>query len=225
MGPHPWLDRRRGGVAAARAVLSRLIALVVGLAVIACLAVLVSRISWREEIPRSTIAAIAIGLAVLLALWLFGSRGSGTAVGVLAALGAILVAAGASLDWNKILGSGSPPEGALVDCPDLPSDPEFTGVVAPTELGYTHVRLEAGFSEVDARYPPGCELAFDGYCLGDPKDDWRFDTQDPVWFRLHDAARIGRAWLRRVRRCQGRTAQGRACRCRGRTVRGRGGRG
>ena len=162
----------------------RLIALAAGLAAIALLAVLVSRISWREDVPRSTIAAIAIALAVLLALWLFGSRGSGTAVGVLAALGAILVAAGASLDWNKILGSGSPPEGAVVDCPDLPSDPEFTGVVAPTELGYTHVRLQAGFSDVDARYPPGCELAFDGYCLGAPKDDWRFDTQDPVWFRL-----------------------------------------
>ena len=185
-----WIDDAAGWPQRGRSS-RRLIALAVGLAVIAFLAVLVSRISWREEIPRSTIAAIAIALAVLLALWLFGSRGSGTAVGVLAAVGAILVAAGASLDWNRILGSGSPPEGAVVDCPDLPSDPDHTGIVAPTEIGYTHVRLEAGFSEVYARYPPGCELGFDGYCLGEPKDDWRFDTQDPVWFRLTEPLESG----------------------------------
>ncbi len=171
-----WPTRARTG--------PRLAVLFVLLALIAGLVLVVSDNVWRERIPRSTIAAIAIALAVLSALWLFGLRGSKVALSILTALGAIFIAAGTAFDWSGLLGSGPPPPGAVVDCPDEAEQGQFDGVVAPTEIGYAHLREEADLhSGIVVRYPPGCELAFDGYCLGEPKDDWRFDIQDPVWFR------------------------------------------
>jgi hypothetical protein len=168
---------------------ARFLVLLALLSVVAAGAIFVSNHAWRDSLPRSTIAAVGIGLSVLCALWLFGNRGSTTALSVLAALGAILVAAGAAVNWDHVLSPGPPPPGAVVDCPDLSSQASFTGTVAPTEIGYTHLRAEADLhSPVHFRYPPGCTLAFDAYCLGEAKDDWRFDTQDPVWLRTasHD---------------------------------------
>jgi hypothetical protein len=167
----------------------RLVVLLVATAAIVGLVLLVSNNVWRGGIPpggipRSTIAAVAIGLEILFALWLFGARGSSTALAILTAIGAVLITAGAAIDWDQVLAAGPPPDGALVDCPER-AEGSFDGVVAPTELGYAHLRDEANlYSTVLLRYPPGCELALDGYCLGEPKDDWRFDTQDPVWFRV-----------------------------------------
>jgi hypothetical protein len=177
-----WLDRaatwpQRGSLG------RRLLLLVLSVAVIVGLVLFVSNNWWRDDIPRSAIAAVALGLGVLIALWLFGTRGSNVALSILAAIGAILIAAGTALDLDEVLSDGPPPKGALVDCPDFPDG--FDGIVAPTEIGYAHLRAEPNLhSDVLLRYPPGCRLAFDRYCLGEPKDDWRFDVLDPVWLRV-----------------------------------------
>jgi hypothetical protein len=124
-------------------------------------------------------------LIVLVTLWLYGSSGSKAALGLIGAIGAILVTAGTALDLDQKLPDGPAPVGALVDCHGMPSGPYQDGFVASTDLGYTLIRQEPRFdSGVLRRYPPGCELAFDGYCIGDPKADWRFHVPDPIWFSL-----------------------------------------
>jgi hypothetical protein len=164
---------------------ARSIVLAVGLVAIGCIAWLIAERVWRDELPRSTIAAAALVAVVLVVLWLFGSSGWKTALGILSALGAILIAAGTALDLDQTLPDGPAPIGALVDCPDFPDDSRAHGYVASTELGYIGVRPQPSLdSTVVVKYPIGCRLAFDGYCIGEPKDDWRFDVQDPVWFSL-----------------------------------------
>lgn len=165
--------------------LRRLVVFGVAFALIVGAALLVSDLKWRDELPRSTIAAVALGMIVLVTLWLFGSSGSKTALGAISAAALILAAAGSALNLDQRLPPGPPPPGALVDCPDYPSGRHPDGYVATTDLGYTLVRAEPNFSsDVLLRYPPGCRLAFDGYCLGEPKDDWRFHVRDPVWFSM-----------------------------------------
>jgi hypothetical protein len=59
--------------------------------------------------------------------------------------------------------------------------------VAPTRLNYTAVRDRPTLiGKIWRRYPTGCELAFEGYCIGEPKDHWLFHEQDAVWFSLAD---------------------------------------
>ena len=160
-------------------------ALAIALVTIAVGALLVATSVWRDELPRSTIAAIALAAVVLSVLWLFGPSGWKAALGILSAFGAILLAAGSALDLDQRLPDGPAPRGALVDCPDYPEGHVVDGYVASTELGYALVRGQPNLhSGVVVRYPPGCRLAFEGYCLGEPKDDWRFDVLDPVWFTL-----------------------------------------
>lgn len=130
-------------------------------------------------------------LAVIL-FWLFGSSGSKTALTVLSAIGLILVAAGTALNLDQRLPDGPPPVGALVDCPDLPegdyTDGELTdGVVAATRLDYAAVRDRPNLGGKALRkYPAGCRLAFEGYCIGEPKNHWLYHEQDPVWFWMAD---------------------------------------
>jgi hypothetical protein len=163
----------------------RAISLGVALLTVAGIAWLIAETVWRDELPRSTIAAGALAAVVLLVLWLFGPSGWKTALGILSAMGAILIAAGTALNLDQRLPDGPAPRGALVDCPDYPEGHLADGYVASTELGYALVRGRPNLhSGVLLRYPPGCRLAFDGYCLGEPKDDWRFDVLDPVWFTL-----------------------------------------
>ena len=160
----------------------RATALAVALVSICGAAWLVAELNWRDELPRSTIAAIALGAIVLVVLWLFGPSGWKSALGILGAIGAILAVAGTALDLDQRLPDGPAPVGALVDCPDNPNGDQPDGYVASTQIGYALVRAEPNLhSRVLLRYPPGCRLAFDGYCVGEPKDDWRFDVLDPVW--------------------------------------------
>ncbi len=159
-------------------------ALIVVLVVIGAGAWLVAELIWRDELPRSTIAAAAVVAIVLLVLWLFGPTGWKSALGILGAIGAILAVAGTALDLDQRLPDGPPPVGALVDCPDFPKGSWPDGYVATTQIGYALVRAQPNLhSRVLVRYPPGCRLAFEAYCLGEAKDDWRFDVPDPVWFR------------------------------------------
>jgi hypothetical protein len=156
--------------------------------VVAGSAWLIADLKWRDELPRSTIAAGALVAVALIVLWLFGSSGWKSALGVLSAVGAILVTAGAAVDLDQRLPDGPAPPGALVDCPDYPEGTHPDGYVAELELGYTLVRPQPNLrTKALLKYPPGCRLAFDGYCLGEPKDDWRFDLLDPVWYSLASA--------------------------------------
>jgi hypothetical protein len=159
--------------------------LAIALLVVGIVAWVVASDNWRDELPRSTIAAVALGVIALAVLWLFGSSGWKAALGILSAIGVILVTAGTALDLQERLPDGPAPVGALVDCPRYPAGAPADGYVAETELGYTHVRARPNLhSKVLLRYPPGCRLGFESFCLGEPKDDWRFDVQDPVWFSL-----------------------------------------
>jgi hypothetical protein len=153
---------------------------------VAAAALLIADLVWRDWLPRSTIAAGGLAALALIAVWLFGSSGWRVALGVLSALGAILLAAGTALDLDQRLPDGPPPLGALVDCPGDAEGP-WDGFVAPTRLSYTAVRDRPSLiGTIWRRYPTGCELAFDGYCIGEPKDHWLFHEQDPVWFSWAD---------------------------------------
>jgi hypothetical protein len=150
------------------------------------LAWIVASLTWRGDLSRSTITIVTLVLMALAALLLLGAVGSRAVVGVLAAGVTIGAFGGGALSSDELLPDGPPPEGAIVDCPGGPSDSQFDGVVAETELGYTHLREEPGFSHIIQRYPAGCEVHFDAYCFGEPKADWRFGTPDPVWYEVAD---------------------------------------
>ena len=147
-------------------------------------AILAADAFWRDDLPRSTIAAIALGMFLVAVLWLFGSQVTKAGIAALTTMSFVLVAAGSALDISSTFPDGPPPQGALVDCPDLPDDHGFDAVVAPTSFGYANLQREPDLaSAIELRYPSDCELAFDGYCLGESKSDWRFHESDPVWFR------------------------------------------
>ena len=144
-------------------------------------AYLVSVLFWRDDLPRSTIGAVALVLCAATALAIFGVRGPKTLVGVVAAFGVVVAVGGGTVQLNSLLDDGPPQKNALVNCPPEPRG--NTGFVAPT-LGYALVRREANLSgDVLLRYPPGCELRLPSYCIGEPKNHWRFNVPDPVWFR------------------------------------------
>jgi hypothetical protein len=152
-------------------------------------AYLVSVLFWRDDLPRSTIGAVALVLCAATALAIFGVRGPKTLVGVVAAFGVVVAVGGGTVQLNALLDDGPPQEKAIVNCPPEPRG--NTGFVAPT-LGYALVRSEASFSSgVLLRYPPGCELRLPSYCIGDPKNHWRFNVPDPVWFRAAGDFRDG----------------------------------
>ena len=148
---------------------------------------LIADLVWRDRLPRSAIAAGALAALALIVVWLFGSKGWRAALGVLSALGAILLAAGTALDLDQRLPDGPPPAGALVDCPDNPEGDYTDGFVAATRLNYTSVRDRPTLiGKIWRRYPAGCRLAFEGYCIGEPKVHWLFHEKDAVWFSLAD---------------------------------------
>jgi hypothetical protein len=164
---------------------SRLIVLAVWLLAVGGGAVLIAHLVWRDELPRSTIALGALVLVGLMILWLFGPSGWRIALTVLSAVAGLLVTAGTALDINGRLPDGPAPPGALVDCPGYPGGHHLSGYVADTQIGYTLVRRRPNLrAHVLEKYPPGCHLAFEGYCIGEPKSHWRFPERDPVWFRL-----------------------------------------
>jgi len=152
-------------------------------------AYLVSVLVWRDDLPRSTIGAVALVLCAATALAIFGARGPKTLVGVVAAFGAVVAIGGGTVTLDALLDDGPPQEKAIVNCP--PEDPGKNGFVAP-DLGYALVRSEANLSgDVVLRYPPGCELRLPSYCIGEPKIHWRFNVPDPVWFRAPGDFRDG----------------------------------
>lgn len=52
-----------------------------------------------------------------------------------------------------------------------------------TDFPYAHLRAATEFgAQILARYPAECELGFNGYCIGEPAQDWRFEAPDPIWF-------------------------------------------
>jgi len=150
---------------------------------IAAAAYLVSRHWWRDDLSRSLIGAVALVLCAVSALAIFGVKGPRTLVTVLAAFGAVVAVGGGTVKVDTLLSDGPPQEGAIVNCPPEPSNRVPHGFVAETELGYSHLRSEPNLSaHVLLRYPPGCELEFTGYCIGEPKIHWRFHDPNPVWF-------------------------------------------
>jgi hypothetical protein len=152
-------------------------------------AYLVSVLFWRDDLPRSTIGAVALVLCAATALAIFGVRGPKTLVGVVAAFGVVVAVGGGTVQLNALLDDGPPQKKALVNCPPEPSG--NNGFVAP-DLGYALVRSEANLSgDVLLRYPPGCELRLPSYCIGEPKNHWRFNVPDPVWFRAAGDFRDG----------------------------------
>jgi hypothetical protein len=146
-------------------------------------AYLVSRHWWRDDLPRSSIAIVAVVLCAGSALAIFGVKGPRTLVGVLATVGAVVAVGGGTVKVDTFLSDGPPREGAIVNCPSEPPAQALDGFVAETDLGYSHVRTQPSLSaHVLLRYPPGCELQFSSYCIGEPKIHWRFHDPDPVWF-------------------------------------------
>ena len=154
-------------------------------------ALLIANLVWRDQLARSAIAFVGLVVLGLIIVWLFGLSWK-TLLGVLGGLGTILVFAGTALNFGQMLPDGPPPVGALVDCPDLPegdyTDGELTdGVVAATRLDYAEVRDRPNLGGKTLRkYPAGCKLAFEGYCIGEPKNHWFYHEQDPVWFWMAD---------------------------------------
>jgi hypothetical protein len=146
-------------------------------------AYLVSRHWWRDDLSRPLIGAVALVLCAGSTLAIFGIKGPKTLVTVLAALGAVVAVGGGTVKVDSLLSDGPPQEKAIVNCPPEPSDQAPHGFVAETDLGYAHLRTEPNLSaRVLLRYPPGCELEFTGYCIGEPKVHWRFHDPNPVWF-------------------------------------------
>jgi hypothetical protein len=146
-------------------------------------AYLVSRLWWRDDLSRSLIGAVALVLCAVSALAIFGVKGPKTLVAVLAAFGAVVAIGGGTVKVDTLLSDGPPQERAIVNCPPEPPDQARHGFVAETDLGYAHLRTEPNLSaNVLLRYPPGCDLQFTSYCIGEPKIHWRFHDPDPVWF-------------------------------------------
>ena len=142
---------------------------------------------WREDLSRSAIAVVTLLLMALTALLFFGARGPKTLLAVLAAAGAIFALGGGAFEVEDLLPEGPIPRGAVI-CPDLPDGHHYHGTVKEPDFGYTHLRAEPNLSAaIGVRYSEGCEVAFDGWCLGEPKNDWRFEVPDPVWLRVLDA--------------------------------------
>ncbi len=152
---------------------------------------LIADLVWRDQLARWAIAAVGLVVLIAIVVWLFGLSWK-TVLAVLGGLGTILVFAGTALNLGQMLPDGPPPVGALVDCPDLPegdyTDGELTdGVVAATRLDYAEVRDRPNLGGKTLRkYPAGCKLAFEGYCIGEPKNHWFYHEQDPVWFWMAD---------------------------------------
>jgi hypothetical protein len=152
----------------------------------------VSALFWRDDLSRSTIGAVALVLCAVTALAIFGAKGPTTLIGVVAAFGAVVAIGGGTVDLNALLDDGPPQEKAVVNCPPEPGGTSHNGFVAPTELGYAHIRSEPDLSgDILLRYPPGCELRLTGYCIGEPKNHWRFHVPDPIWFRAPGDFRSG----------------------------------
>jgi hypothetical protein len=151
--------------------------------VVGGVAYLISRTFWRDDVSRSLIGAVALLLLAGSALVIFGVKGPRTLVAVVATFGAVVAIGGGTVKVDALLSDGPPQEGAIVNCPPQPVETAPHGFVAETDLGYVHLRSEPNLSShIYLRYPPGCELQFTSYCIGEPKVHWRFHVPDPVWF-------------------------------------------
>ncbi len=181
-----WLRKRWRGATTDRRRLVYVaviwLALIVG-------ALIVASSYWREDVSRSAIAVVTLLLMALTALLFFGARGPKTFVAVAATATAIIGLGGGGVDVEGLLPDGPVPRGAVI-CPGLPDGKYPHGTVAEPDFGYTHLRAGPTLNaEIGLRYSEGCEVAFDSWCLGDPKMDWRFDVPDPVWLRVVGADR------------------------------------
>jgi hypothetical protein len=186
-----WIDslrKRWSGTSTERRRLVRRLAYTVAICLVLIVgALIVANSYWREEVSRSAIAAVTLLLIALTALLFFGTKGPSTFLTIALGLTAIVGLAGGAIDVEGILPDGPVPRGAVI-CPDLPDGDHFDGTVAEPDFGYTHLRAEPTLdAKIGLRYSEGCEVAFNGWCVGDPKNDWRFDVPDPVWLRVVDA--------------------------------------
>jgi hypothetical protein len=147
-------------------------------------ALIVANSYWREDVSRSAIAVVTLLLIALTALLFFGAKGPKTIVAVAALVVALVGLGGGTIDVEGVLPDGPVPRGAVI-CPDLPDGDHFHGTVAEPDFGYTHLRAEPSLDgDIGVRYWEGCEVAFDRWCLGEPKSDWRFEVPDPVWLHV-----------------------------------------
>ena len=101
--PHQRPPREPASLRARSAVLA-------GSAVVVFVAALLTAdLVWRDQLPRSAIAAGGLLVLAVVLFWLFGSSGSKTAFTVLSAIGLILVAAGTALNLDQRLPARAAP--------------------------------------------------------------------------------------------------------------------
>lgn len=128
----------------------------------------------------ATVAGIGILCIGLVLAGLWGAK-------ALAFVAALLGVAGyANLNFlTNLLPSGPQPAGALVRCPTARLSTGWAGEV-DQQVGTTGAFAYSGasvYARGTRRYPAGCVLDFDGYCVGESLRDLRSAAPDTVWYR------------------------------------------
>jgi hypothetical protein len=162
---------------------TRIAIVIAGWILVGLVAYLVASAIWHEDLSRQAIAVVALLVIAAMTFLCFGFGGAKAIAAGLAFVTPLVLLGGGTLRADALLPEGPAPIGALVGCPPLPDEYVWEGAIAETDFPYAHLRAETEFgAEILARYPADCELGFDGYCIGEPARDWRFDAPDPVWF-------------------------------------------
>lgn len=156
---------------------------VAGWILVALVAYLVASVVWHEDLSRQAIAIAALLAIAAVTFLFFGFGGAQSIAAGLAFITPLVLLGGGTLRADNLLPEGPAPVGALVGCPPLPDEYEWNGNIAETDFPYAHLRAATEFgADILARYPAECELGFNGYCIGEPAEDWRFEAPDPIWF-------------------------------------------
>jgi hypothetical protein len=177
-----WLVTHRTGLLKSSAD-TRIAIVVAGWILVALVAYLVATAFWHEDLSRQAIAVAALLAMAAVTFFCFGLGSAKAIAAALALLTTLVLLGGGTLRADNLLPEGPAPLGALVGCPPLPDEYEWEGNIAATDFPYAHLRAATEFgAPILARYPAECELGFNGYCIGEPAQDWRFDAPDPIWF-------------------------------------------
>lgn len=186
-GPDGPIDRMRERWNEASPIQKRWVLVAAVALVLAGLTFLIADLTWRKDVPRPWLVAAWLLLSVVTAYLLVGRAGPTRVMTLVAAAGVALTFVGGERNLDAVFPDGPAPSREPV-CPGFASDAPLDGFVGNTDLGYTQVRegpaLGAPLVAAPNLLAVGCRVAFSGYCFGEPKDDWRFDTPNPVWFRL-----------------------------------------
>jgi hypothetical protein len=152
-----------------------------GVALVAALLVYgAAQIGTRVAGHPATFAGVAVLLIGLVLAGLWGAK-------ALALVAALLGVAGyANLNFlTNALPPGPQPPGALVRCPSLKLNTGWAGQI-DDQVGPTGAFAFLGpsiYARGTHRYPRGCVLDFDGYCVGDALRDRRSALPNTVWYR------------------------------------------